>query len=228
MKNKFERYELKYILSLEQYGVILEEIKKHLQIDKYGESTIQSLYYDTDNYLLIRNSIEKPLYKEKLRARSYGLASDIVFLELKKKYNGIVYKRRVELKENEISRIINEKKYSNQVEHEIAYFSDFYISLEPRMLLIYDRSAFYNENLDLRITLDKNIKYRIKDLNLHTSLQGELLLDDNQVLMEIKSLKGYPLWLVKLLNSKSIYKQSFSKYGYAYQKEMKKRENQNV
>ena len=99
MKNKFERYELKYILSVEQYGVILEEIKKHLQIDKYGESTIQSLYYDTDNYLLIRNSIEKPLYKEKLRARSYGLASDIVFLELKKKYNGIVYKRRVELKE---------------------------------------------------------------------------------------------------------------------------------
>ena len=78
----FKRFELKYILSKEQYENIVNGISEYMKIDKYGETTIQSLYYDTDTFLLIRNSIERPVYKEKLRIRSYGLSNEdnIVFI----------------------------------------------------------------------------------------------------------------------------------------------------
>ena len=144
MKEVFKRYEIKYMLSAEQYKLVLEQIKKHTKEDEYGEETIQSLYYDTDTFLLIRNSIEKPLYKEKLRARSYGLATPDtkVFLELKKKYDKVVYKRRISVEEKLLSTKINIPINENmsQVEKEIAYCSNFYGGLKPKMLLLYERT----------------------------------------------------------------------------------------
>lgn len=207
----FKRYELKYILDRNQYENLLISIKDKMNSDKYSESTIQSLYYDTIDYLLIRRSIEKPIYKEKLRLRSYGIAMDdsLVFLEIKKKYEGIVYKRRI------VSRLrdINEKR-DDQISREIDYFKKFYQTLKPMMLLIYDRSAYYLD--DLRVTFDKNIRYRDSDLNLTSSLTGNEVLNDNKLLLEIKTSTSIPLWLVKLLNENHIYKTSFSKYGEAY------------
>ena len=96
----FERYEKKYLLDENQYTELQKVLKGRFQIDNYGKTTINNIYYDTPESLLIRRSIEKPVYKEKLRVRSYGKADSEtqVFIELKKKYKGIVYKRRTSMK----------------------------------------------------------------------------------------------------------------------------------
>lgn len=214
------RTEIKYLLSYQQFCLVLQEIKNHLPQDEYGETSVQSLYYDTDTFLLIRNSLQKPLYKEKIRARSYGLAEQDkkVFLELKKKCNGVVFKRRITLKEKELNRFILEENFKNdtQIEKEIKYFCKFYKNLKPKMLLIYDRVAYHDTRLDLRVTFDKNIRYRTTELNLHSDLQGNLILPNGEVMMEIKTAGAYPRWLIDLLNKNKIYKTSFSKYGQAY------------
>lgn len=221
----FKRYELKYVLTKEQYQIVLNKIKEYLALDKYGEVTIQSLYYDTDNYRLIRNSIERPIYKEKIRLRSYGLATkdSKVFLELKKKYEKIVYKRRIELSNCNTFDLFSTLEEKGQIGHEIKYFCDYYGNLKPSILLLYDREAYINKELDLRITFDRNVRYRKENLDLTTSLEGINLLNDNEVLMEIKTSRSYPLWLVRLLNDNHIYKSRFSKYGTAYQLELKKK-----
>jgi hypothetical protein len=216
----FKRYELKYLLTAEQYAAFLKKAEEHIAADEYGETTIQSLYYDTGNFLLIRRSLEKPKYKEKLRLRSYGLAdaNKKVFLELKKKYDGIVYKRRITLKEGEAEDLLQGGGYSGggQIGKEIAYFRDFYGDLKARMLILYDRTAYAEEGSDLRITFDKNIRYRTERLTLHEGLDGIRLHPDGKVLMEIKTGMPYPMWLVRLLDEFKIYKISFSKYGEAY------------
>ncbi len=213
----FKRYELKYLLTKSQYFNVLREVAKHLTADKHGQSTIQSLYYDTDDYRLIRRSLEKPEYKEKLRLRSYGLAreDDTVFLELKKKCSGIVYKRRIETSVNEIK--INSLGDS-QISKEIAYFSSFYKNLSPKVLLLYDRTAYFGEG-DLRVTFDNNIRYRTDRLSLCAGLDGTSVLPDGKILMEIKTGTSIPLWLVKILSKEHVVKTSFSKYGEAYKME---------
>lgn len=207
----FKRYELKYILSSDQYDSLLNIIKDNMRADEHGRNSIQSLYYDTDDYLLIRRSIEKPEYKEKLRLRSYGLANEdsLVYLELKKKYESVVYKRRIESRLKDLG-----IKNNSQIENEIDYFKRFYKNLNPKMLLIYDREAYFKD--DLRVTFDHNIRYRENDLSLTSSLEGNPVLKDNRVLLEIKTGTSIPLWLVRRLDKEHLYKTSFSKYGEAY------------
>ena len=222
----FKRVEYKYLLNRDEYLNMLSYVKEHMKEDRFGESTIQSLYYDTPDYLLIRRSLEKPVYKEKLRLRSYNLAneSSSVFLEIKKKSQGVVYKRRITLKENEAVAFMqgDEKLPSSQIANEISYFKNYYGMLRPAMLLLYDRSAFFEEGTDLRITFDRNIRYRNKDLNLHTSLDGIPLFDNGEVMVEIKATGAFPMWLVDYLSKNKIRKTSFSKYGTAYTREYKK------
>ena len=222
-KLTFKRSELKYVLTSMQYGKIVREIKNRLNPDEYGKSTIQSLYYDTDTFLLIRNSLEKPDYKEKLRARSYGLCKndEEIFFELKKKYEKVVYKRRVRVTERHANELLNGKEQpQSQVEKEIVAFSKRFCGLSPKMLLLYDREAYYGG--DLRITFDHDARYRTQNLNLHTSTEGKRILPNGEVIMEIKASGGYPLWLVEILNEEKIFKTSFSKYGTAYLIELKK------
>ena len=92
-----KRYEMKYLMSPEQTEFFKKSVEDYMKIDKFGLTSIASLYYDTPDYRLIRTSLEKPPFKEKIRLRSYGIATDSspVFLELKRKAYGIVYKRRV-------------------------------------------------------------------------------------------------------------------------------------
>lgn len=210
----FQRYELKYILTKKQYANILNETRQYLKADEHGKSTIQSLYYDTDDFRLIRHSLEKPKYKEKLRLRSYGLAkeNDTVFLELKKKCNGIVFKRRIE---TTIKLLDNNVLGNNQISNEIAYFTEFYQNLNPKMLLLYDRTAYFGDG-DLRVTFDNNIRYRTDRLSLSEGLDGIPLQSEDIVLMEIKTGTAIPIWLAKILDKEKIYKTSFSKYGEAY------------
>lgn len=218
-----KRYEVKYILNKEQLSYLQKALLEHMEIDQYGKTTISSLYYDTDDYRIIRRSIEKPAYKEKIRLRSYGLANSdtSVYLEVKRKAYGITYKRRVALKEENARNFMNNQGYSlgnDQISKEISYFRDYYKKLVPQILIIYDRVAYQEKDGDLRLTIDENPRYRTYDLNLHTSNDGMLLLPNGSAILEIKVQEQMPLWLTEILSKGKIYKTSFSKVGEAYQR----------
>ena len=218
----FRRYELKYLLTAEQKQVILEEIKPYMQLDKYGRTTIRNVYFDTDSYRLIRRSIEKPMYKEKLRIRSYGVATPDadVFVELKKKYEGVVYKRRIALPESEAMAWVSGRMKSpvdTQISSEIDYFKSYYGGISPAVFLSYEREAFYEKSGgDFRLTFDENILVRQDDLSLCSEVYGTPVLPEGKVLMEIKCPGAIPLWMTEILSRHKIYKTSFSKYGRAY------------
>ena len=218
----FKRYELKYMLIPEQKEKILEAMSPYVELDKYGRTTIRNVYFDTDSYRLIRRSIEKPAYKEKLRIRSYSqaTANSTVFVELKKKYEKVVYKRRLPLCEADaMSWICREQAcpFDTQISREIDYFIDFYGKLKPTVFLSYEREAYYDKGgADFRVTFDDNILARQSDVNLCSNVYGEPILPEGNVLMELKCSGGIPLWMVEVLSRERIYKTSFSKYGTAY------------
>ena len=226
----FKRYELKYIISKDQKERILGVMSPYMVPDKYGRSTVRNIYYDTDDHILARHSIAKPDFKEKLRIRSYSLATpdSTVFVELKRKYDHIVYKRRVVMPEHvamawtQAAALGNPgKTISPQMKDEIDYFISYYGHLKPAAFLSYDRQAFRmrakdSADSDFRVTFDENILFRDHDLSLTSEPYGERILEDGKVLMELKCSGGIPLWMVKTLSEEHIYKTSFSKYGTAY------------
>ena len=218
----FKRYEQKYILTHEQKQFLLDIMQPYMGIDQYGRTTIRNLYFDTESYLLIRRSIEKPVYKEKLRIRSYkqATAADNIFLETKRKYKAVVYKRRIELPEQQAMDFIcssRELPNPTQIEKEIAYFRDFYQTLRPVMFLAYEREAYYNRNgEDFRITFDENIRARTTELTTQGNDFGIPVLPKDAILMEIKTMGGIPLWLSRVLSEQEVFRVPFSKYGRAY------------
>lgn len=217
----FKRYELKYLLTDAQKEAVLQAMGSHMKPDQYGRTTIRNLYYDTDSYLLIRRSIEKPAYKEKLRVRSYSKANadSPVFVELKKKYNDVVYKRRIALPNRDAMLWLSGEKtpdLQTQIAREIDYCLGFYGALHPTVFLSYDRQAYYAKQGDFRVTFDEQILCRQRDLSLASDPGGTSLLPEGMVLMELKCGGGIPLWMVQVLSRERIYKTSFSKYGTAY------------
>lgn len=219
----FKRYEMKYMLNRMQFEKLKEEMEQYMIADEHGKSTICSLYFDTPTFLLIRRSLEKPVYKEKLRLRSYGVADadTIVFVELKKKYDSVVYKRRVGMKEADAERYLlqHEQVMDTQITREIDYCMTNYEELAPSILLSYEREAYFGKgDHDFRVTFDQNILWRDYDLSLCKGIYGRPLLSEDQVLMEVKTAGGIPMWMVKFMSERNIYKTSFSKYGMAYTK----------
>ena len=218
----FKRYELKYMLTTAQKESILQAMADHMAMDAFGRTTIRNVYFDTDNYRLIRRSIEKPAYKEKLRVRSYTQVADedTVFVELKKKYEKVVYKRRIALaSQDAMAWVCRESAcpVDTQISREIDYFINFYGKLKPTMFLSYEREAYYDTGGgDLRVTFDDHILCRQTDISLSSDVYGTPILPDGKVLMEIKCSGGIPLWMVRVLSRERIYKTSFSKYGTAY------------
>ena len=224
--NIFKRYELKYLLTKEQMEEILDRAGEYIRGDEYGKSTICNIYYDTPDSLLIRRSLEKPIYKEKLRLRSYGVAkaNTPVFAEIKKKYDGVVYKRRINTNEQQAMALCKgiAPVTKNQITNEILYFVRRYHNLAPAVFLSYEREAFYAKNDgDFRITFDRNILWRDYDLTLSKGVYGTPILNSNQVLMEVKCPGAMPLWFVEILTDMGLYKTSFSKYGKAYEAMLK-------
>lgn len=227
----FNRYENKFLLDTTTYQNILDKLSNYMELDEYNKDhgfyTISNIYFDTKDNYLIRNSLSKPEYKEKLRLRAYGVPKEDgkVYLEIKKKVLGLVNKRRTTFKLKEAYDFISTgikpelKGYMNsQVINEISYMLKIY-DLEPKLYLAYDRKAFFHkENRDLRITFDTNIRTRRVDLKLEKGDYGEILLEKDQWLMEVKAENSIPLWLSKLLSECKIYKTSFSKYGTEYQR----------
>lgn len=218
----FKRYEIKYLMTRSQRDAVLEAMEPYMSMDAYGHSSIRNIYYDTPDFRLIRESLDKPVYKEKLRVRSYGPASagDEVFVELKKKVQGVVYKRRIAMPEIQVEACLSRrmKLPDSQIGREIAYVLDYYRELEPAVFLSYEREAFYERNGgDFRVTFDENIRYRQTRLTLDSKAWGRPVLQPDLVLMELKTSDALPLWMVQALSRRRIFKTSFSKYGAAYQ-----------
>ena len=219
----FSRYELKYLLIPAQKKQILVAMQPHMKLDDYGRTIIRNIYYDTPSYQLARQSLEHPTYKEKLRIRSYAQADPFspVFVELKKKYDGVVYKRRIGMSEQEAMAWINGTMpcmRDEQIVREIEYFRQLYAGLEPKVFLSYEREAYFAlDGSDFRVTFDESILSRQRELSLRGGVWGTPLLKPGQTLMEIKCSGGIPLWMTTVLSEQKIYKASYSKYGAAYQ-----------
>ncbi len=218
----FKRYEKKYFMNELQYQQLKYRFQDYLRADAYGEATICNVYFDTPNHLLIRNSLEKPVYKEKLRLRSYGTprAGDEVFIELKKKYKGVVYKRRINLELNEAEQYLYEEVPmvgATQIGREIDYFLQYYQEIVPSMYISYRRIAMYGiTDPELRVTFDREIHWREEELWLERGDWGKPMLGEEEHLMEIKIPGAMPVWLTHILDELQIYPVSFSKYGMGY------------
>ena len=219
----FKRYEKKYLLDDGQYKEFVKRTSGRLIPDQYGTTTICNIYFDTPDARLIRASLDKPVYKEKLQLRSYGTPKKDgpVFLELKKKYKGIVYKRRESMVLSEAERYLLRREMpgvETQVLREIDWFLQYYKDIRPAMYIAYDRIAAYDmEEPELRVTFDWDIRFRSRELDLRKGAWGRQILEEGQQLMEIKIPGAMPVWLSELLDQLHIYPISFSKYGKAYQ-----------
>lgn len=217
----FRRYENKYLISAKEAEALLTGAGEHLVRDEHGRSVIRNLYFDTPDYRMIRRSIEKPSYKEKLRLRCYALPTHAttVFAEIKKKYKGIVYKRRIALPEGEAMSWLCEgaEPPSSQIAREIEYMRRLYTGLRPSAFISYEREAFYDRDCSgFRLTLDREIFARLERLSLCCDVGGERILPSDAALLEIKCGGAVPLWLTRLLTDLRIYKGSYSKYGTVY------------
>lgn len=218
----FKRYEKKYFLNQEQEKAFLKAIEGKMKMDEYGEHTICNIYFDTDDFELIRTSIEGPVYKEKLRLRTYGVPKNgdhQAFIEIKKKYDGVVYKRRVHMKLSEAEDYLYrgiEAENNSQILEELDWMIKRY-GLKPKVFLSYSRRAFFGlENEEFRMTLDRNITCRHEALSLMEGVYGEKLLSEGISLLEIKIPGIMPLWMSRILGELDISPGSFSKYGTYY------------
>jgi hypothetical protein len=216
----FKRIEKKYLLTEAQYERLFQRIGRHLKPDKFGRSTVMSLYLDTPDHRIIRNSIEAADYKEKLRMRSYGVPGweTPVFVEIKKKFEGVVYKRRITMRMQDAARYLGgvQKGDGSQISREIDYFMQLYRP-QPRAFIAYDREAYAAaDGGELRITFDTALRARSNDLDLRAGDHGVLLLGEDYYLMEVKIPGSVPLWLARLLSENGIFSTSFSKYGAYY------------
>lgn len=219
----FERVEKKYLLSNEQTARLTRALTEdgRMHTDQYGRHAIQNIYYDTPDFELIRTSLDRPAYKEKLRLRCYGVPDDgdTVFVELKKKFDGVVYKRRapMTLREAELYLRGGPRPASDgQILHEIDYALNFY-GASPSMYLAYERVALLaTEDPAFRLTLDRNIRFRTQNLRLTGGAYGTPVLPQGTTLMEVKTGGALPLWFVRMLAQEAVYPTTFSKYGNAY------------
>ena len=217
----FRRTETKYLLSERSYKNLLELIEPYLVKDQYFKNTNCSLYFDDEDNTLAIRSLEKPLYKEKVRLRSYGVPTldDTVFLEIKKKFNGIGGKRRVPIKlrdfyawqQNGMKEPLSPE--NPQISKELDYLFRTY-DLKPALYLAYDRTSYADrDNPQFRVTFDRDVRSRRTDLNLEYGDSGEKYFKNREIVMEVKSGEAYPLWFVRALSRLKIYPTSFSKYG---------------
>ena len=233
LKTTFERVEKKYIISPSQFDAIKAKIDELFVPDEYGETKICNIYFDTPDFLLTRRSVEKPVYKEKLRLRTYGIPTNdwISFTEIKRKCNSVVYKRRIPLKLSDAMNFLCRGKQienPSQISKEIEYFLDLYTGIAPAFYISYDRSAFFlKDDNNFRITFDKNITWRDYDLDLTKGSYGESLLPEGHVLMEIKISETIPLWLARLFSELGVNSASFSKVGKAYTSKISQRSIEN-
>ncbi len=232
----FNRNEIKYILSKDALSELTPLLEEHMNIDIYNKDgktyPISNLYFDTPSDELIIKSLEKPVYKEKLRLRSYGQAKpgDTVYLELKKKFKGTVTKRRTPMTLEEAYSFIQNGKEPDSEHINIQVFNEIKdilsrYQLKPKVFISYDRLAYFEKNnSDFRLTIDQNILGRRDNLSLETEAYGDYIFKKEMYLMEAKALYAFPLWFVHFLSKNKIFPSSFSKYGNEYMKHKRTQE----
>lgn len=231
----FNRFEKKYVLSIDVYHEILDKLLLKMNLDKNNVDEfmkVQSIYFDTDNNDYIRNSISKPYYKEKIRIRGYNFidSDSELFLEVKRKIDGKVNKRRTNIKLSDIDNLIenNTIEYNNeymnkQVLNEINYILNR-DHLLPKLFVSYERCALVDNHSDLRITFDKNITGSSNKISFNIKTDQQLL-NSKLMIMEVKTCYGMPRWLLEIIENNDIKKASFSKYGTSYKNELLKRKD---
>ena len=223
IQTTFKRIEKKYVLTGEQMRALVERLEEHMYCDEYGLHGVSNIYFDTPDYALIRASVEKPVYKEKFRLRSYSTPGEeeIIFAELKKKYRGVVYKRRIVTDPQGIGELLAGRMLpgeNEQIQREILWFLRA-SAPQPRVYIGYERFAMIGrEDERLRVTFDTDIRWRQERLRLDGGRDGMLVQPENPIIMEIKIPDAAPLWLARLLSEMRIYPTSFSKYGACYQR----------
>lgn len=221
---RFERIEKKFWMTKTQFDKLSGRLIENMKRDEFGLSTICNIYYDTPDFALIRNSIERPLFKEKIRVRSYGIPNESspVFVEVKKKLNGIGYKRRITVPFCDAKKLMNGiPVYSSQpqIEKEILDFINRYHP-EPQVFLTYKRIALSGkDDPDFRVTIDSDLKYKFYNEHIPLDDNGDYIMDDkSMILMEIKSSCAIPEWLLSEMSKLKIYQAPFSKIGTCYLK----------
>ncbi len=225
--NVFKRYEKKFIMTRSQAEALLSIIRTHMTPDPYcidGQGyLIRNIYWDTEDNDLIRQSVEKPPFKEKIRVRKYGTYENPqskVYIEIKKKITGIVTKRRIAVTPEEAEDFLvrgnppkRQDYESLQIIREIEYFLKIH-KVVPKVFISYDRLAFFDKaNPEFRLTYDTNILTRRGHLDFEYGPYGEAIMDPEHVLMEVKVHDAMPLWFASALSELGIYLGSFSKYG---------------
>lgn len=220
----FKRYEIKYLLTNEQRNRLRVLMDRYVAPDEWGPSTVCNVYYDTPSHLLVRRSAEHPDYKEKVRVRSYGPAamSDSVFVELKKKYDGVVYKRRCTMEQGRVAAMLaGQGRPEGQIERELDFTCKRYGGLVPSFFIAYDREAFYAaDDHEFRMTFDRRVRSRTTNMVLADPDDAELLLKDGLNLLEVKAGGAIPLWLTEFFTAEHLFKTHFSKVGMAWQREL--------
>ena len=242
----FERKEVKYRLNAAQVRQMKRALEARMAPDAYGQTSITSMYYDTANRDMISRSLEKPLYKEKLRVRTYGPRSEAgtAFVELKKKHKGIVYKRRIATSPAAAQMLMAGVPYeraisskpladaalqaqarsakSYQIAAEIAACVRRNGPLYPSMAILVERVA-WAPLPDARGDEARGVRItfdeRIRYRNMFAAPEHRAsvgLLAPGEAIMEVKVPGAYPLWLVQALDACGAYPTSFSKYGEAY------------
>ena len=232
--NTFKRREMKFLLDEERYEKIRQAVSEFMTEDEFGLHTIMNIYLDNRNNDLIRSSLGKPIYKEKVRLRCYGTKAEDdseAFLEIKKKYRGLTYKRRFEGKYKELHDYITDgikPETRGQVFEELDYLIGR-MSLKPKIVMCYDREAFYgNDDREFRVTFDGAIRYRRNDLDLRSGDSGAYMMTQPFRVMEVKSVGAIPMQLVRVLSEMKVYHGSFSKYGSIYSSEVRQKFNVGV
>ena len=227
--NNFKRIEKKYMFTREKYNELMKRLENKLDPNEFPNSKLLNIYFDTDSYDLAIRSIQKPIYKEKIRLRSYNVPNEDskLFLELKKKYKGVVGKRRIAISKAQYEEYLSKGTITNvenkQIFEEIDYEYKKY-GLKPKVMVAYDRVAYYiKENHDIRITFDFNLRSRTTDVDLFMGDAGKKFFENDTVILEIKSCEAMPIWFAKILNELEIYPTSFSKYGEIYKKQVLQR-----
>ncbi|MDR3310822.1 MAG: polyphosphate polymerase domain-containing protein [Oscillospiraceae bacterium] len=223
----FNRYENKYLIGEKTFARIRERLSGYMELDAYNRQhetyQIANLYYDTEDNHLIRTSLAKPAYREKVRLRAYGTpdGDSVVYAEIKKKVRGLVNKRRTAMKLSAAYGFLEsgeppepEPGMNRQVAAELEYILATR-KLVPAAYISYDRLAYFGEG-DLRVSFDANIRSRRTDLRLESGAYGGELLGTGERLLEIKTSRAFPLWLCGLLSENKVYPASFSKYGAEY------------
>lgn len=217
----FKRREIKFLLGAEQREALEEVLSARMVPDEHGPSTVRNVYYDTPTALLARRSAEHPAYKEKIRTRCYGAPHpfDPVFVELKKKCDGIVYKRRCSLPAADAAELLAGRgRPISQIERELDWTCRRYEGLRATAYLAYDRVAYFDrDDRDLRVTFDENVRARWEDVRLFGPDTGARVLGEGLSILEVKTSQAMPIWLVRYLEGIGARKSSFSKYGRAWE-----------